>query len=80
MMSDEELQMHLRMGEASGRDATCGKKVDYRREEAAVLAARVMTGKHGRDLEGYPCFWCHGWHIGRMMTKEEREQWSSSVS
>jgi hypothetical protein len=76
MMSEEEIQVHLKAGEAYGRDATCGTKVNYAGEERAVLAAKRLSEKYRRDLEGYPCFWCKGWHIGRAMTKEEWAEFS----
>lgn len=77
MMSEEEIQVHLKAGETYGRDATCGTKINYVREENTVRAARRMSEKHGRDLEAYPCFWCNGWHVGRVMTQEERAEFSS---
>lgn len=70
--------MHLRAGEAYGRDATCGLKVDYKREESAIRAAQAMTAKRtdGKRLEAYPCFFCAGWHVGREMTDEERARFA----
>lgn len=79
-MDDSETRMHLRAGEAYGQDATCGPpgkpKIRYSSEASAIKAAVAMTEKHGRDLEGYPCFWCSRWHVGRMMTPEERKRFS----
>lgn len=65
--------MHLAAGEAYGREATCGNKIDYKGEERASQAATTLSAKYGRDMEGYPCFFCGGWHIGRAMTPQERE-------
>lgn len=72
MMDDATHQLHLVAGRAYGREATCGKKVDYKSEESADRAAQSMMRKGSKDLEAYPCYWCQGWHIGRAMTDEER--------
>ncbi len=81
MMSVEETEIHLRAGRTYGRDATCGPvekpKVNYHNEASAVKAARIMTEKHAKDMEAYPCAWCDGWHIGRAMTQEEWAEFSS---
>lgn len=73
-------RMHVRAGLAYGQDATCGPpgkpKVDYGSEETAVKVALLMSVKHGKAMEGYPCGWCRGWHIGRAMTPEEIERFS----
>lgn len=80
MMDDTERQMHLRAGEFYGKDATCGppgkSKINYAGEDSAARAAIRQSEEYQRDLEAYPCFWCGGWHIGREMTQEEREQFS----
>lgn len=79
-----ERKMHLAAGEAYGREATCGPpekpKVDYKSEDSAAQAAVKLSGKYNRDLEGYPCFWCGGWHVGRALTMKERAQWMTIVS
>jgi hypothetical protein len=66
--------MHLAAGREYGREATCGTKVKYGSEETAIFVAANMTIKFNRSMEGYPCFWCDDWHIGREMTPEECEQ------
>lgn len=71
MMSDRVYRAHLLAGKTYGRDAACGTKVDYKTEESAVRAATLMSIRHRRDLEPYPCYWCEGWHIGRTMDPEE---------
>lgn len=77
-MDEQTAGIHLRAGEAYGRDATCGQKIDYQSEESADRAASAMNnkGKSRHELEPYPCFWCRGWHVGRKMTEEERVQFS----
>lgn len=69
--------MHFQAGLAYGREATCGKKIDYRSEETAAKAAEHMMAKGSKELEAYPCAWCDGWHIGRSMTSKERQQYST---
>lgn len=71
-MDGKEILMHIRAGLVYGQDATCGNKIDYKREESAVKAARAMMDKGSKSLEPYPCAFCHGWHIGREMTVEEK--------
>ena len=72
-MDEATRQMHLEAGRQSGRDATCGPKIDYKSEESAVRAAEAMNSKQKvrKPLEAYPCYWCEGWHIGRAMSTEE---------
>lgn len=69
--------MHLLAGLSFGREATCGKKINYRSEESACDAAGRMMTKGSKELEAYPCAWCGGWHIGRAMTTEERRTWAA---
>jgi len=73
-MEPDIRMMHLAAGFAYGKDATCGTKVDYKSEPSADKAAAAMSAKGSKTLEAYPCFWCHGWHIGRAMTTEEQER------
>jgi hypothetical protein len=75
-MDPAEYEMHIRAGTAYGEEATCGRKQDYKGELAASLAAVEMSMKYGRALEGYPCGFCQGWHIGRKMTAEERARFT----
>jgi len=73
-MDDIEKALHLKAGYVYGKNATCGKKIDYQSEATAQKAAEAMTNKRkdNKQLEAYPCYWCKGWHIGRAMTEEER--------
>jgi hypothetical protein len=75
-MDPKTHELHLAAGRAYGRDATCGKKVDYKSESTADRAAQAMNkfAKTRHELEAYPCAWCEGWHIGRAMTQEELMQ------
>lgn len=73
-MDERTRQLHLAAGRAYGRDATCGRKQDYRSEETAAKAATSMMSKGSKNLEPYPCFWCDGWHIGRTMPEDELER------
>lgn len=69
---DKELhKLHLEVGKVCGEEKTCGKKIDYKSEETAEKAASSMMKKGSKDLEPYPCPFCKGWHIGRLMNKEE---------
>lgn len=72
-MDDETFRLHLNAGRRYGEAATCGTKVNYESEETADRAAEAMTAKGAarKPLEGYPCCWCGGWHIGRKMSPEE---------
>ncbi len=81
-MDERVRQIHLLAGKEYGREATCrnGEKINYRTEEAAVQAADAMTQKHGRPLEGYPCYWCDGWHVGRKMTSEEVAEFEKMIA
>jgi len=42
--------------------------------KAAAALARTLEHK---KIEAYPCWWCHGWHIGREMDAAERKRFSS---
>lgn len=75
-MQIREIDMHLRAGRYYGKLATCGTKIDYKSEPSATAAAVKMSKKSNRELEAYPCDWCHGWHIGRTMTERERSIFS----
>lgn len=69
-------EQHLLAGKLYGEDATCGgiekkKKIDYKSYASASKAAMAMMRKGAKDLESYPCYWCDGWHIGRVIQYEE---------
>lgn len=74
LMDIHEFAIHIQAGRSYGRESACGDKVDYQSEAGAVRAAGLMSAKHNRELEAYPCVWCTGWHIGRALTAEERER------
>lgn len=75
-MDEAERLIHLQAGKAYGKERTCGSKVNYRTEGTATKSAEKMSLKQSGDLEAYPCFWCNGWHIGRSLTPEERQQFT----
>ncbi len=61
---------HVKASRQSGRDSSCGKKIDYRSEATADGAANSMNKKKlakgdPKLLETYPCTFCCGWHVGR---------------
>ncbi len=78
-VNETERAMHLRAGQRYGVESTCKDKIDYKSEHSAERSARAMTRKTGRAVEAYPCIWCDGWHIGREMTREEREQFNAGA-
>lgn len=53
----------------SGREVSCGGKVNYKSEETATRSAQEMNAKPTTRnvLEPYPCEFCGGWHIGRIL-------------
>lgn len=73
-MDEKTQRKHLAAGRLAGWERTCRAKVDYKTEESAERAAVAMTSKFGRELEGYPCYFCHGWHIGRRMSEAELDE------
>ena len=62
---------HIQAGLIAGKDATCGKKIDYKSETTANKAANRMNTKATTNhlLEAYPCVFCDGWHIGRVFNE-----------
>ncbi len=74
--------LHLRAGQLSGREKTCGKKTRYASEALALKAAeahnRWRMRKH--DVEPYPCAFCREWHIGGIMPVSLLEAMTSSVT
>lgn len=63
---------HIQAGLLAGEEATCGTKIDYKTEISANKAADKMNSKPTtrNKLEGYPCAFCDGWHIGRIFIGE----------
>lgn len=80
-MDDLTRRIHLLAGEEYGRKATCrnGLKINYQSEDTANKAALRMTAKTDRNMEGYPCFWCSGWHVGRTLSQEEIDRFKAMV-
>jgi hypothetical protein len=72
-------ELHIKAGLIIGKDSTCGNKIDYKTEVSADRAVESMNvkSKTRNILEAYPCAFCHGWHIGRQMTKAELESYSN---
>jgi hypothetical protein len=79
-MHENEHRMHLAAGQAYGRVATCGPankpKVNHCTEDIAARVAAKLNARPSRDhdVEPYPCHWCGGWHVGRVMEAAERER------
>lgn len=80
-MDAETVAMHLRAGKAYGEEATCGSKVKHLSEDVASRMAASLNRRVNKthDVEPYPCFWCQNWHVGRTMTPEEVEQYSTPL-
>ena len=59
---------HMYNGMIAGEESTCENKIDYKSEASAEKAAAKMNAKPTtrNELEAYPCYWCEGWHIGRV--------------
>lgn len=77
MYMDEELkQLHINAALKAGEERSCGKKIDYKSEETASKAAVSINkkGKARNELEPYPCPFCNGWHIGKVMPKDILEK------
>ena len=76
-MDANDHDMHIRAGIAYGKDATCGNKIDYKSESSANRAVEKMMKKGSKQLESYPCAFCHGWHIGRKLSELEINKFQS---
>ena len=78
-MEKELRELHIKAGLVIGKERTCGNKINYETEASADRSAESMNIKpRTRNiLEAYPCAFCHGWHIGRQMTKSELESYSN---
>jgi len=64
---DDIYMLHLVAGFFCGEENTCGDKVDYKSQETATKSADLMSIKFDKIMEAYPCTFCRGWHIGRMI-------------
>lgn len=70
-MDKEVYSLHLNAGKKCGKERTCGNKVNYKSEKTAKKVAKKLSIKYNKEMEGYPCYFCEGWHIGRKMSKNE---------
>jgi hypothetical protein len=70
-MDRETYNWHLEAGREAGIERTCGKKTKFADEEKAEKAATHHNSWQERkhDVEAYPCAFCGGWHIGRIMSR-----------
>lgn len=83
-MNEATRELHLHIGRVYGRVSTCGPpekpKIDYRRFDRARETALTLSTKFGKPMEPYPCYWCHGWHIGRALTMEEIDRFLKEMN
>ncbi len=70
-MDDVLYAAHVIAGARYGQATTCGSNIDYGSESSASRAAAMKTHEGAEVLEGYPCAFCRGWHIGRKMSEDE---------
>jgi hypothetical protein len=70
-------KLHIQAGLVIGIDKICGKKINYATEEKAAQYAEKMNSKAStrNTLEGYPCAFCQGWHVGKEMSRSELESY-----
>jgi hypothetical protein len=75
MMNEDIQKLHIQAGLVIGKAKTCGKKINYVLEEKAGQYAEKMNSKAStrNTLEGYPCAFCGGWHVGKEMSRSELE-------
>ena len=55
---------HYYVGWRTGKEKSCGKKINYKSYRTANKAAVELSIKWDSNLEAYPCIWCRGWYIG----------------
>lgn len=74
-MNEELKELREKVAPLLNPERSCYRKINYGGEEKAIKAAKEMNKKVDRinyhELEHYSCAICGGWHIGRVMTKEE---------
>jgi len=61
-----------------GSRASHAGKIDWHSEERALRAGDAINGRNianddPRRVEAYPCVYCAGWHVGRVLSPAERE-------
>lgn len=73
MMSNELIELHLNAARKAGSEASCGKKQNHITYWCAYKAALSLnaSGKGRHLVEPYPCPFCQGWHVGRVMSEQE---------
>ena len=49
-------------------------KTMHRDRQKAVKQAESLAKSHGASFEVYKCLFCEGWHVSRVMGKEEKKQ------
>ena len=89
-MSEKEVLMHFKAARAAGQESACGMKMQHDQLASAQVHADSLNKreeKAGSDkrFEAYPCPFCSPstsvivdrfyFHVGRAMTREEREQY-----
>ena len=72
-MHEDLYNLHLLAGKKCGEEKTHKGKRSFSDEESALKASVSHNNwdKRYHDVEPYPCFYCEGWHIGRIMPEEE---------
>jgi hypothetical protein len=76
-MNEDIQKLYVQVGLVIGQEKTCGKKINYVTEDKAAQSAEKMNSKAStrNTLEGYPCAFCQGWHVGREMSRSELESY-----
>ena len=67
-----DYRIHYRISRVTGKNKACDGKIRYQSEAIAVKAANNWNyddNECDHACEPYPCYWCHGWHIGRRMNE-----------
>ncbi len=76
-MNAREFWLRTTVAFASGLDRACGDKYRYRTYALAEEAARAVSGKPENKyypVDPYPCPWCRGYHIGKLVSKEGQQE------
>lgn len=63
--------LQLLAGYFCGKENTCGNKVNYKSFETGSDIAIKVGAKFKKPMETYPCIFCKGWHVGRLMQEDE---------
>jgi hypothetical protein len=76
-MNEDIQKLHIQAGLVIGKEKICGKKTNYATEDKAADYAEKMNSKAStrNTLEGYPCAFCQGWHVGKEMSRSELESY-----